>query len=70
MATDENVERRTSNETHERTRTTTTMTTTTFERDGKPLDDAIGPFRLVVPTDKRGARWVRQVTRIRIVKPQ
>jgi DMSO/TMAO reductase YedYZ molybdopterin-dependent catalytic subunit len=40
-----------------------------FEREGKPLDDTVGPFRLVVPTDKRAARWVRQVTRIRIVKP-
>lgn len=29
----------------------------------------VGPVRLVVPTDKRGARWVRQVTRIRIVRP-
>ena len=40
-----------------------------FEREGKPLDDTVGPFRLVVPTDKRAARWVRQVTRIRIRQP-
>jgi hypothetical protein len=37
-----------------------------FERDGKPLDAPSAPFRLVVPTDKRGARWVRQVVRIRV----
>lgn len=40
-----------------------------FERDGEPLDASMGPYRLVVPTDRRGARWVRQVTRIRIVQP-
>jgi Oxidoreductase molybdopterin binding domain len=37
-----------------------------WERDGKPLDAPSAPFRLVVPTDKRGARWVRQVVRIRV----
>jgi hypothetical protein len=35
-----------------------------FRRDGKPLEDAMGPFRLVVPSDKRGARWVRQLARV------
>jgi DMSO/TMAO reductase YedYZ molybdopterin-dependent catalytic subunit len=30
-------------------------------RDGKPLSSAEGPLRLVVPGDKRQARWVRQV---------
>ena len=39
-----------------------------FERDGKPLGGELGSFRLVVPTDKRGARWVRQVTKISIVE--
>jgi hypothetical protein len=29
--------------------------------------DATGPFRLVVPSDKRGARRVRQLARIRYV---
>lgn len=38
-----------------------------FALDGQPLDAEVGPFRLVVPTDKRGARWVRQVTRIVLV---
>lgn len=36
-------------------------------RDGGPLDASEGPFRLVVPGDKRPARWVRQVTAIRLV---
>jgi len=35
-------------------------------RDGKPLDKD-GPFRLLVPGDKRPARWVRSVTRIDVV---
>jgi DMSO/TMAO reductase YedYZ molybdopterin-dependent catalytic subunit len=30
-------------------------------KDGKPLSDREGPFRLVVPDEKRPARWVRQV---------
>jgi len=35
-------------------------------RDGKPLSDKDGPFQLVVPGEKRSARWVRQVTALRI----
>jgi len=35
-------------------------------KDGKALDDKEGPYRLVVPHDKRPMRWVRQVTRISI----
>jgi DMSO/TMAO reductase YedYZ molybdopterin-dependent catalytic subunit len=31
-------------------------------RDGKPLDTNEGPFRIIVPDEKRQARWVRQVT--------
>ena len=30
-------------------------------RDGQPLATAEGPLRLVVPDEKRHARWVRQV---------
>lgn len=33
-------------------------------RDGKPLDAHEGPFRIVVPEEKRQGRWVRQVTGI------
>src|SRR5262249_50895493 len=40
-----------------------------FEADGKPLGAEAGPFRLVVPSDKRGARWVRQVTKVEVVGP-
>ena len=29
------------------------------KRDGKPLTDKDGPFELVVPGEKRAARWVR-----------
>ncbi len=32
--------------------------------DGKPLDAATGPLRLVVPGDARGARSVRQLARL------
>jgi hypothetical protein len=38
------------------------------KRDGKALAEADGPFRLVAPGEKRGARWVRQVTALRIRK--
>jgi DMSO/TMAO reductase YedYZ molybdopterin-dependent catalytic subunit len=37
-----------------------------FEKDGQPLPSGMGPLRLVVPTDRRGARWVREVTRISV----
>ncbi len=37
-------------------------------RDGKPISDEEGPFRLVVPGEKKAARWVRQVTALRIRK--
>jgi hypothetical protein len=36
--------------------------------DGKPLGENAGPFRLVVPGDKRAARWARMVTSIEIIK--
>jgi len=36
-------------------------------RDGKPLDPKEGPFRVIAPGDKRGARWIRQVTSVKIV---
>jgi hypothetical protein len=37
-------------------------------RDGRPLADKTGPLQLVAPGEKRGARWVRQVTALRIRK--
>jgi DMSO/TMAO reductase YedYZ molybdopterin-dependent catalytic subunit len=33
-------------------------------RDGKPLPDNAAPFQLIVPGEKRPARWVRQVVSI------
>lgn len=35
-------------------------------RDGKPLSGAEGPLRIVVPGEKRQARWVRQVTSLQL----
>lgn len=37
------------------------------KRDGKPLDAKEGPFRVIAPGDKRPARWIRQVTQLKIV---
>ena len=33
-------------------------------KDGNPLPAAEGPYRLIVPGEKRPARWARQVVRI------
>jgi hypothetical protein len=41
-----------------------------FLKDGKGLDDKEGPYRIVVPDEKRMARWVRQVTTLKIVGVQ
>lgn len=35
--------------------------------DGMPLGERIGPLRLVVPHDKRPARWVRTLRSIKVV---
>jgi hypothetical protein len=35
-------------------------------RDGHPLSEKEGPFRIVVPDEKRPTRWVRQVTALKI----
>lgn len=39
------------------------------KREGKPLDakNKEGPFRIVAPGDNRPARWIRQVTELRII---
>ena len=41
-----------------------------FLQDGKPLDAKTGPYRIVIPDEKRMARWVRQVTTLKIVDVQ
>jgi len=38
--------------------------------DGHPLDSKEGPLRVVVPGEKRAARWVRQVTGLKVVQVQ
>jgi hypothetical protein len=38
--------------------------------DGHPLDNKEGPFRVVIPGEKRPARWVRQVTALKVVPVQ
>lgn len=35
-------------------------------RDGKALSNAEGPWRIVVPEEKRQGRWVRQVTTLTV----
>jgi DMSO/TMAO reductase YedYZ molybdopterin-dependent catalytic subunit len=34
--------------------------------DGAPLTDGVGPYRVVVPGEKKPARWIRQVTAIEV----
>ena len=41
-----------------------------FLKDGKVLDEKEGPYRIVIPEEKRMARWVRQVTTLKIVDVQ
>ncbi len=41
-----------------------------YLKDGKPLDEKEGPYRIVIPDEKRMARWVRQVTTLKIVDVQ
>jgi hypothetical protein len=40
------------------------------KQDGRPLADSDGPLRLVVPSDKRPARWVRMLTALDIRNAQ
>jgi len=41
-----------------------------FSQNGKPLDAKDGPYRIVIPDEKRMARWVKQVTTLKIVGVQ
>ncbi len=41
-----------------------------FLKNGKLLDDKEGPYRIVIPDEKRKARWVRRVTTLKIVDIQ
>lgn len=40
------------------------------KREAHPLDDKEGPYRIVIPDEKRMARWVRQVKTLKIVQVQ
>ena len=46
------------------------QTVLAFSREGKPLGEKEGPYRIVIPDEKRMARWVRQVTTLEIVDVQ
>jgi DMSO/TMAO reductase YedYZ molybdopterin-dependent catalytic subunit len=35
-------------------------------RDGRPLTTREGPFQIIVPGEKKHARWVRQVIKVRV----
>jgi hypothetical protein len=48
----------------------TTQVIVAQSADGQPLGVKEGPLRLVVPGDKRPARWVRMVTTISIMRGQ
>lgn len=41
-----------------------------FLKDGRPLDEKEGPYRIVIPDEKRPARWIRQLTLLKIVNVQ
>ena len=41
-----------------------------FLKDGKPLDEKEGPYRIVIPDEKKPARWIRQLTALKIVNVQ
>jgi DMSO/TMAO reductase YedYZ molybdopterin-dependent catalytic subunit len=38
-----------------------------YQMDGRPLAAQEGPFRLVVPKDKKHARWIRQLTVVKVM---
>jgi DMSO/TMAO reductase YedYZ molybdopterin-dependent catalytic subunit len=38
-----------------------------YELDGKPLPAEVGPFRIVVPTDKEPSRSLRQLVRLEVL---
>lgn len=37
------------------------------EKDGQPLPNGEGPFRIITPNDKKQARWIREVRSIKVV---
>jgi DMSO/TMAO reductase YedYZ molybdopterin-dependent catalytic subunit len=47
--------------------TTDKLVLLTNQKNGQPLDDKEGPWRLVVPDEKRPIRWARMVKTLRVV---
>ena len=41
-----------------------------YERDGQPLNSEVGPLQIIVPGEKKHARWVRMVKEIRVLDSQ
>ncbi len=39
-----------------------------IKRDGKTLPNGEGPFRVIVPKEKKQSRWIRQVVAIRVLR--
>ncbi|QHT71085.1 molybdopterin-dependent oxidoreductase [Rhodocytophaga rosea] len=37
------------------------------KQDGKPLPTGIGPYRIVIPAEKKHARWIRRVVSIQVL---
>lgn len=38
-----------------------------YEADGKPISDGVGPFQLIVHHEKKRARWVKEITNMKVV---
>ena len=47
-----------------------TKTLIAWKKNGKPLDAAEGPLRLLIEGDKRQTRWAKRVVSLTIVWPQ
>jgi len=47
--------------------TTDTQAILADRRDGKPLGENEGPYRLVIPDEKRPIRWIRMIRSMRVV---
>jgi hypothetical protein len=47
--------------------TTDTAALVIDRRDGKPLDEKEGPYRLILPGEKRPVRWIRMIRTIRVM---
>ena len=41
-----------------------------YEVDGQALPAGEGPFRIIAPDGKRPARWIRELTSIRVLFPR